>query len=107
MPPPKSKVELYRHIIETFNTGVDLKTLPQPMVVVIEGGKHADGTTDLQEYCMTAIRKSSVVENVRMIMRVTTRSPKYSKGTSSPPMSATKALLLPTVSPLTKLLLAI
>ncbi len=62
------KVELYRHIIETFNTGVDLKTLPQPMVVVIEGGKHADETTDLQEYCMTAIRKSSVVENVRMIM---------------------------------------
>ena len=77
------KVELYRHIIETFNTGVDLKTLPQPMVVVIEGGKHADETTDLQEYCMTAIRKSSVVENVRMIMRVTTRSPKYSREQAS------------------------
>lgn len=63
------KVELYRHIIDTYNTGVDLKTLPQPMVVVIEGGKHADETTDLQEFCLTATRKNaSVVENVRMIM---------------------------------------
>ena len=62
------KIELYRHIIDTFQTGVDLTTLPQPMVVVIEGGKHADETTDLQEFCLTAIRKASVVENVRMIM---------------------------------------
>ncbi len=62
------KVELYRHIIDTFQTDVDLKTLPQPMVVAIEGGKHADETTDLQEFCLTATRKSSVAENVRMIM---------------------------------------
>jgi enolase len=62
------KVELYRHIVDTFQTGVDLAVLPQPMVVVIEGGKHADETTDLQEFCLTAVRKSSVVENVRMIM---------------------------------------
>ncbi|MBP9702435.1 phosphopyruvate hydratase [Candidatus Woesebacteria bacterium] len=62
------KVELYRHIMDTFKTGVDLKTLPQPMVVAIEGGKHADETTDLQEFCFSAIRKSSVKENVRMIM---------------------------------------
>ncbi len=62
------KVELYRHIIDTFQTGVDLKTLPQPMVVAIEGGKHADETTDLQEFCFTATRKASVKENVRMIM---------------------------------------
>lgn len=62
------KVELYRHIIDTFQTGVDLKTLPQPMVVAIEGGKHADETTDLQEFCFSASRKASVKENVRMIM---------------------------------------
>ncbi len=61
-------VELYRHIIDTFQTGVDLKSLPQPMVVAIEGGKHADETTDLQEFCFSATRKSSVKENVRMIM---------------------------------------
>lgn len=62
------KIELYRHIVDTFQTGVDLTTLPQPMVVVIEGGKHADETTDLQEFCLSAIRKASVAENVRMIM---------------------------------------
>jgi len=63
------KVELFQHIIDTYNTGVDLKTLPQPMAVVIEGGKHADETTDLQEFCLTATRKNvSVAENVRMIM---------------------------------------
>lgn len=62
------KVELYSHIIDTFQTGVDLTKLPQPMVVVIEGGKHAHETTDLQEYCLTATRKSTAAENVRMIM---------------------------------------
>ena len=62
------KIELYEHIISSFGTQVDLGVLPQPMVVVIEGGKHADHTTDLQEFCLTAIRKSTVAENVRMIM---------------------------------------
>lgn len=62
------KIELYEHIICSFDTQVNLSILPQPMVVVIEGGKHADHTTDLQEFCLTAIRKSTVAENVRMIM---------------------------------------
>jgi enolase len=62
------KLELFEHIIRTFNTGVTLTDLPQPMAVVIEGGKHADRTTDLQEYCLTATRQSSVTENIRMIM---------------------------------------
>lgn len=62
------KLELFEHIISTYDTGVTLTDLPRPMAVVIEGGKHADHTTDLQEYCLTAIRKSSVAENVRMIM---------------------------------------
>ncbi len=38
------------------------------MVVAIEGGKHAEETTDLQEFCFSASRKASVTENVRMIM---------------------------------------
>lgn len=63
------KTELFAHIADTYQTGVDLKKLPQPMVVAIEGGKHADETTDLQEYCFSAVRKNSpVVENIRMIM---------------------------------------
>lgn len=62
------KIELYQHIIDTYQTNADLTHLPQPMVVVIEGGKHADQTTDLQEFCFTATRQSSVAENVRMVM---------------------------------------
>lgn len=63
------KVELFQHIVETYSTGVDLAQLPQPMVVAIEGGKHADETTDLQEFCFSAVRKNATVaENVRMIM---------------------------------------
>jgi enolase len=58
----------YKHIIDTFQTGVDLKNLPSPMVVVIEGGKHADDTTDLQEFCISALGTDSVAEKVRKTM---------------------------------------
>lgn len=58
----------YKHIVDTFQTGVDLKQLPSPMVVVIEGGKHADDTTDLQEFCISALGTDSVAEKVRKTM---------------------------------------
>lgn len=61
-------VPLYRHIIDTFNTGVDLNHLPNPMVVVIEGGKHADNSTDLQEFCMSGVGEISVTENIRKVI---------------------------------------
>lgn len=63
-----NKIELYQHIIGTYQTGVDLTHLPNPMTVVIEGGKHASHSTDLQEFCLTATRHSSVEENIRMIL---------------------------------------
>lgn len=62
------KVPLYHHIMDHFQTHPDLSTLPQPMVVVIEGGKHADDSTDLQEFCFSAVRQSSAKENIRMIL---------------------------------------
>ncbi|MBU2543265.1 phosphopyruvate hydratase [Patescibacteria group bacterium] len=58
----------YEYIRDTYQTGVDFLVLPQPMVVVIEGGKHADETTDLQEYCISAVGNGSVMENVRKTM---------------------------------------
>lgn len=63
-----NKLQLFKHLITTYDTGVTLDSLPNPMIVVIEGGKHADRTTDLQEYCLTAVRPATVAENVRMIM---------------------------------------
>lgn len=61
----EKNVPLYKHIIETFQTGEDLSTLPSPMIVVIEGGKHADDTTDLQEYCISAIGNEPITEKIR------------------------------------------
>ncbi len=58
-------IPLYQYIRDTFNTGVDFSKLPNPMVVVIEGGKHADDTTDLQEYCISAINTDSPTEGIR------------------------------------------
>lgn len=58
---------LYRHLADTFQTDPDLSRLPQPMVVVIEGGKHADHTTDLQEFCLTAIGQNSVANNIKIV----------------------------------------
>lgn len=61
----EKKVSLYKHIAETFDTGEDFSQLPGPMIVVIEGGKHADETTDLQEFCITAVGNDPVKERVR------------------------------------------
>ena len=58
---------LYRHIIDTYSTNVDLSHLPRPMAVVIEGGKHANHSTDLQEYCFTGLGASSVGESLRIV----------------------------------------
>lgn len=62
------KKPLYQHIIDTYKTGVDLQSLPHPMVVAIEGGKHADNTTDLQEYCFLGLEPSSPTESVRIVL---------------------------------------
>ena len=61
-------VELYKMIRDSYQTGENFAKLPAPMVVVIEGGKHADETTDLQEYCISALGDDSVAEKVRKSM---------------------------------------
>ena len=62
------KMPLYQYIRDVFQTGVDFSSLPSPMTVVIEGGKHADETTDLQEYCMAAINTNSPTQAVRKVL---------------------------------------
>jgi enolase len=44
--------------------------LPKPMMVMIEGGKHADETTDLQEFMIGAMGTKTAAENVRMEMEI-------------------------------------
>jgi len=65
----EEQIPLYLYIKKIF----DLKNkiiLPKPMVVMIEGGKHADNTTDLQEFCLSAMSNKSSAEHVRMEMEI-------------------------------------
>ena len=49
-------VPLYQYIREAYGLAGEKRSLPNPMMVVIEGGRHADDSTDLQEY-MVGIRE--------------------------------------------------
>lgn len=61
-------IGLYKHVLQTYSLNTDLTKLPSPMMVVIEGGKHAQNTTDLQEYCISSIGDQSVKEGVRHVI---------------------------------------
>jgi enolase len=62
------KKPLYLYIRDYFQTGVDFSQLPQPMAVVIEGGKHADNSTDLQEYCFSVLKQGTRAESMRILL---------------------------------------
>jgi enolase len=52
---------LYRYL-----GGVSARTLPVPMMNILNGGKHADNSTDMQEYMILPIGASSFHEALRM-----------------------------------------
>ena len=60
---------LYEYLQDEFELPKSTK-LPKPMVVMIEGGKHADNSTDLQEYLVSALGNKGAAENVRMTMEI-------------------------------------
>jgi enolase len=62
------KMTLYRHIRECYSLEARDYVLPRPMVVVIEGGQHADNSTDFQEYLVGVIKDRGGRENVRAAM---------------------------------------
>ena len=55
----------YEHIAELAGTSDDMR-LPMPMMNVMNGGAHADWSTDFQEYMIVPISASSVTDAVRM-----------------------------------------
>ncbi len=59
------KKPLYAYLREIFKLPYKNFKLPRPMMVVIEGGKHATNSTDLQEYIITPIGGKNVRECVR------------------------------------------
>jgi enolase len=54
-------VPLYRYI-----GGVFARTLPVPMMNIVNGGKHADNPIDIQEFMIQPIAAPSIAEAVRM-----------------------------------------
>ncbi len=61
----EEKLMLYQYLRKTFKVDGEI-TLPRPMMVMIEGGKHADETTDLQEYLVSSLGNRTQAENVRI-----------------------------------------
>lgn len=66
----EDKLELYEYLRKTFEIKNNSWKLPKPMAVLIEGGKHADNSTDLQEYLLTVTKDQSAAENVRMMEEI-------------------------------------
>jgi len=66
----EENLPLYKYLRKIYGIGEIGWTLPKPMMVMIEGGKHADDTTDLQEFMVGAIGNRSSAENVRMEMEI-------------------------------------
>jgi enolase len=62
------KIPLYKHIGEIG--GNDKFVLPVPMVLVLEGGKHADSSSDLQEYMIAPANPSSFRATMAMCSEI-------------------------------------
>ena len=66
----EEKMPLYKYLRKVYGIGEIGWKLPKPMIVMIEGGKHADETTDLQEFMVGAMGNKTASENVRMEMEI-------------------------------------
>lgn len=66
----EEKLPLYKYLRSVYGIGEIGWTMPKPMIVMIEGGKHADDSTDLQEFMVAALGNRSAAENVRMEMEI-------------------------------------
>lgn len=57
--------KLYAYIAELFGNSTESFKMPIPMMNVLNGGKHALGSTDMQEYMIMPIGAPSIAEAVR------------------------------------------
>ena len=58
-------MRFYEYIAELANTQNDMK-IPMPMMNVMNGGAHADWSTDFQEYMIMPISAGNIADAVRM-----------------------------------------
>lgn len=59
------KMPLFRYI-----GGVNARTMPVPMMNILNGGKHADNTVDLQEFMIAPVGADSVKEAMQMACEI-------------------------------------
>ncbi|MGD9129598.1 MAG: phosphopyruvate hydratase [Candidatus Woesebacteria bacterium] len=59
------KIPLYQYIAELFANPTDKFYLPIPMMNVLNGGKHALGSADMQEFMIMPVGAASIQEAVR------------------------------------------
>ncbi|MFA7308439.1 MAG: phosphopyruvate hydratase [Patescibacteria group bacterium] len=61
------QMSLYRYLRRTYNPSLpDQFVMPVPMMNIINGGKHADGTLDFQEFIIFPIAATNINEVIRM-----------------------------------------
>lgn len=61
-----AKLPLYDYIRRTFGLAYDYYILPTPMMNVLNGGKHAENSSDFQEYMIVPHHAPSFGESLRM-----------------------------------------
>ncbi|MDA3864701.1 MAG: phosphopyruvate hydratase [Deltaproteobacteria bacterium] len=59
------KIPLYRYL-----GGIDARTLPVPMANILNGGGHADGTVDIQEFMVMPVGASNFTEGIRWVSEI-------------------------------------
>lgn len=59
---------LYAYLRRVYRLPFKNYSLPKPMMVTIEGGRHADNSTDFQEYMLTAVANKKRRELIRMTL---------------------------------------
>ena len=57
---------LYRYLAKAANISKDANILPVPMMNILNGGKHADGTVDFQEFMVQPWGAKTFSEGLRM-----------------------------------------
>lgn len=66
----KAAANAYSQPLYRYLGGVSARTLPVPMMNILNGGKHADNSTDMQEYMILPIGAPSFREGLRWCAEV-------------------------------------
>lgn len=62
----RAAAQAYGQPLYRYLGGVSARTLPVPMMNILNGGKHADNSTDMQEYMILPVGASTFREALRM-----------------------------------------